>query len=321
MLNTEGTVLVCEDLVNSLIVMLEIDNITENAAHPGVTNAGGFVSVQDHPVTARDVDPYLENAVYVTWIPEENWLFTDGLIVRYQEHGEEDFTTITVDDYTDLTALKDRFPEAKIEILSTGARRLILASDPSTMPAKTHVDVSFVPTIAVENTTLADADGTVSVSNGSVSNDKDGRYEEFTVYGYANEEYRVDLKNLQIGGINSVASQYLFNFGAVAITPDENGHFSATLTLPIAGKQETVTVSGTVTVLAIDTYGHATQVAITVNSLPSCLDIGIPFVRSKDPSIAQTGDPIHYAIAFTGVSGLALLILLLVDKRKKKQRS
>ena len=79
-LNEAEGLITMEDLVNELTVMLEIDNITENGAHPDRTNVGGFVSVQNHAVTNRDIDPWMERATYVTWMVEENWEFADGII-------------------------------------------------------------------------------------------------------------------------------------------------------------------------------------------------------------------------------------------------
>ena len=316
----DGIALLTEDLVNEIIVMLEIDNITVNAAHEGVTNAGGFVSVEDHETTFRDMDPYLRNAVYVTWVPEERWLHTDTIWVRYLEHGAEEFINITVEDVSDLSALYDRFPNARMEELADGSRRLILADDPADMPYKTHVDVRFIPTILVENTTLNNVSGTVAVEGGSYNNVRDGRYPKTLVFGVADEGYMVDMNYLQIGNVGDVHRHYVLNLNAVDLDPNGEGFFSSDVTLDIAGEKELMTITGKVTVLTRDTYGNPTSISISVDSLPSCLDIGIPFVKAKNPDdIPKTGDPMAYVAGFTGVSALALLLVHLGDKRKKKR--
>ena len=224
-----------------------------------------------------------------------------------------------MDDVHDLTALKERFPDARLETLENGERRLVLADTPFEMPYKTHVDVKFIPTILVENTTPLNQNGTVSVTGGSFNAELDGRYPETLVFGSADENYMVDMDNLQIGNVGGVHSNVLMNLGAVDIIPDSEGYYSAEVTLDIAGKKEDLIITGKVTVLERDTYGNPTRISISVSELPSCLDIGIPFITAKTPEdIPPTGDPVEIVGGIAGSSALALILLHILDKRKKR---
>ena len=319
--NAAETLITMTDIVNRISCKLEIDNVTANAAHPGVTNVGGFVSVGGNELNNRDIDPWMDYQVYVSWKNEENWMHTDQIVVQYMAHGDEEFTTIVVRDFTDLSALKEVFPDARMEF-SRGeiiTRRLILANDPSGMPYKTRVEVRFAPTIAVENTTLGDRGGKVWVRGGYTNDVYDGRYDLTTVYGEAKDGWRVDLDHLQIGGIGAVSSSVMMNWNALTIP---SGGFTATLTLPLAGEDEQVSVPVSVNVLARDTYGNPTKVAITVAELPGCIDIGIPFKRAGNPAgIAQTGDPLVIALMIIALSGMGLAAITIIGKRKRKKEN
>ena len=178
----------------------------------------------------------------------------------------------------------------------------------------------FLPTIAVENTTYRDRHGTVAVKDGKYSSSYDGRYVKQTVHGDAHEGMIADTAHLQIGPVGSVNSQYLLNTGAVYINPGKDGSFSCAITLEIAGREETVTVSGKVEVRKRNAYGEPVRIAVTVFDMPACLDIGIPFKLDSIPDkIAQTGDPLYIALGVTGGCGLGLLLLFILNKRKKQK--
>ena len=317
---TQQDTLAAEEILNELSCLLEIDNVTANAAHTGLTNAGGFVGIAENGATIRDIDPYVASKLYVSWKNEGEWMHDAGFTVRYQEHGSETFQTITVADIGDLSALRAVYPDAALQVLEDGTRKLTLAKDPSGMPYKTRVEVRFLPTIAVENTTYRDRHGTVAVKDGKYSSSYDGRYVKQTVHGDAHEGMIADTAHLQIGPVGSVNSQYLLNTGAVYINPGKDGSFSCAITLEIAGREETVTVSGKVEVRKRNAYGEPVRIAVTVFDMPACLDIGIPFKLDSIPdNIAQTGDPLYIALGVTGGCGLGLLLLFILNKRKKQK--
>ena len=311
------------DFINTLRCYLEIDNMTINAAVPGVTNAGGFVSVGDNAVTNRDIDPYRERMLYVTWKTDRNWHYDEPFRVMYQEHGEDFFRTIEVAGMNDISALYERYPDARVETLSDGSRRLILADKPADMPLYTRVEVKFVPTIIVENTTVYDYFGHVSVENGDyhyIRDHMDYRYEERTVYGKAKDGCQVAIDHLQIGNVGDVSSYWRANWSASELELDDYGYFSVDVQVELAGKMPVLTITGKVTVLDRDEWGNPTWAKITLDKVPACLDIGIPFERVDGPSdIAKTGDPLLAVLGVGGVSAIALLAVLLISKRKRKQ--
>ena len=307
-------------LNNGLLRMLMIDNLTPNAAHPGVTNVGGFVGVE---LTAeeRDEHPYVVNATTVTWRHEEDWLHDCWMNVKYLEFGADEWITLHLSDCFDLTELKERFPNARITE-EGDTRRLILADSAEGMPMLTRVEVAFLPTIAVENTTSGDRGGQVRVETGVYSNVGDGleqRYVQKTVYGLADSGWMVDLDHLAIGIPGSQRGAYSENSTAVPLKLREDGSFSAAVAMELAGCMETVTVTGQVKVLKRDENGNPIQISLTVDSLPGNLDVGIPFETAKVPStIPQTGDMLAVALTVGGVC-LAALILLGVSRRKRRR--
>ena len=307
-------------LNNGLLRMLMIDNLTPNAAHPGVTNVGGFVGVG---LTAeeRDEHPYVVNATTVTWRHEEDWLHDCWMNVKYLEFGADEWITLHLSDCFDLTELKERFPNARITE-EGDTRRLILADSAEGMPMLTRVEVAFLPTIAVENTTSGDRGGQVRVETGVYSNVGDGleqRYVQKTVYGLADSGWMVDLDHLAIGIPGSQRGAYSENSTAVPLKLREDGSFSAAVAMELAGCMETVTVTGQVKVLKRDENGNPIQISLTVDSLPGNLDVGIPFETAKVPStIPQTGDMLAVALTVGGVC-LAALILLGVSRRKRRR--
>ena len=307
-------------LNNGLLRMLMIDNLTPNAAHPGVTNVGGFVGVG---LTAeeRDEHPYVVNATTVTWRHEEDWLHDCWMNVKYLEFGADEWITLHLSDCFDLTELKERFPNARITE-EGDTRRLILADSAEGMPMLTRVEVAFLPTIAVENTTSGDRGGQVRVETGVYSNVGDGleqRYVQKTVYGLADSGWMVDLDHLAIGIPGSQRGAYSENSTAVPLKLREDGSFSAAVAMELAGCMETVTVTGQVKVLKRDENGNPIQISLTVDSLPGNLDVGIPFETAKVPStIPQTGDMLAVALTVGGVC-LEALILLGVSRRKRRR--
>lgn len=186
----------------------------------------------------------------------------------------------------------------------------------------THVEVAFCPTIAVENTTSGNRGGQVRVESGTFSSVGDGldiRYAQTTVYAAALDRWMVDLNHLAIGIPGSQHGAYADNAAAIPLHPQEDGSFTAQVTLPLAGRMESVTLTGCVHVLARDSYGNPLQISLTLSGLPADLDVGIPFTTANVPSdIPQTGDMLMAVIA---LGGLCLAGLVLVALLRRKRRS
>ena len=307
-------------LTNLLRGQLSIDNLTPNAAHSGVTDAGGFVGVGS-AASERDEAPYILGATTVTWRSEEDWLHQPGLTVRYREHGSEEWHTLTLPDCHDLSALKQRFPGARLEEEGQ-LRRLILADHPADMPMLTRVEVTFQPTIAVENTTSGDRGGQVRVETGAYSSVGDGlidRYPQTTVYASASDRWMVDVDHLSVGIPASQHGAYADNATAVPLHLREDGSFTAQVTLTLSGRSESVTLTGSVKVLERDEYSNPLRIALTLNSLPANIDVGIPFTTAKIPSpIPQTGDMLALALALGGLCLAGLLLIAFLRRKRGK---
>ena len=70
-----------------------------------------------------------------------------------------------------------------------------------------------------------------------------------------------------------------------------------------------------------DAYGNPTSADITVDGLPACLEIGIPFTKADIPSsIAQIGDSLHLSLGLAGASGVGLILMSLIGHRKRRKR-
>ncbi len=117
------------------------------------------------------------------------------------------------------------------------------------------------------------------------------------------------------------------NLSAVGIgTGYYGGRFSTTIRGELAGKIETIPVSGTVTIDRRDGYGNPVEVTITLDSLPLSLDIGIPFVKSDAPIYPRTGDngmDVGTLLAMCGLSlalgGASLGTLRLARKKAPRK--
>ncbi len=317
------------DFTNRLLYELEIDNDTRNAA-TGKSDAGGFVAVSGTTNAVRDLDPYKNQAVSVSWEAENLWKDATTFRVYYLPHGADETTgweTITVSG-GDLTALKgiSYFANAKLKS-EGGLSTLTLADDYLDMPYQTRVVVTFVPTLEVHNTTNQHIGGTVAIETPNAI--LDGRYVALITYATAEDGYAIDLSKLtlivpingdgtNVNGVVGLGSLIRTAHAAgsgtsVRISPNSAGRFSATQNLNIGGANQDVTFSGKVTVLSLDKNQNATKISITLDSLPAPIDIGIPFVRSD--SIPSTGDPILGVAAVFVVSGL---MLVLIGKKRRK---
>ena len=327
---TTGTISAA-DFTNTLEYALEIDNTTVNAA-TGHTDAGGFVAINATPDTLRDIDPYQQHALVVSWMAEDNWEVTDQFQVSYRPHGASDSTgwaTVTVP-YANIAALRSipYFENATLS-LSGNVYTLMLAGNYLTMPCLTRVLVAYQPTIAAVNQTTNYGGGQVAVYNENPV--KDGRYPAMVAYADAANGYQVDIPNLQLivpgsdgstSGRNSapfrLISSAMADTGsgtgsAVTLKPDAKGAFTVLLDASIGGVTKTVSVAGTVKVLSLDANSNPSKVSITLDNLPTALNIGFRFMTSS--TIPITGDPILWAVAAFIASGQMLLLL----RRKKKK--
>ena len=307
------------ELTNLLRGQLCIDNLTPNAAR-SVTDAGGFVGVGS-TAPERDEAPYVLGATTVTWRSEEDWLHQPSITVSYREHDSTEWHTLALPDCRDLSTLKQRFPDARLEEEGQ-TRRLILADDPADMPMLTRVEVTFRPTIAVENTTSGDRGGQVRVETGAYSTVGDGlttRYPQTIVYASASDRWMVDVSHLSVGIPASQHGAYADNAAAVPLHLQEDGSFTAQVALMLAGRSENVTLTGCVNVLKRDEYGNPLQIALTLNNLPANIDVGIPFTTAKIPSpIPQTGDKLSLALAFGGLCLAGLLLIAFLRRKRSK---
>ena len=317
------------NFTNRLIYQLEIDNTTINKA-TGSTDAGGFVAVGGTTSAQRDLDPYQDQAVSVAWKAETLWENANAFSISYLPHGADEksgWETITVTK-GDLTQLKSisYFANAKLRS-EGGVTTLTLADDSLDMPYRARVLVAFVPTLAVLNTTAQHAGGTVAIETANTI--IDGRYVALIAYGTAQNNYAIDLSKLTLivptkdgttgidgmVGLNSLlpAAHVAGSSTSVRIRPNSAGKFSVTLNLNIGGANQDVTVTGTLAILSVDKNQNATKIAITLDSLPAPLNIGIPFVLSD--SIPSTGDPILGIVSVFAISGI--MLVLLGQKRRK----
>ena len=297
------------NFTNRLLYELEIDNSTINAA-TGSSDAGGYVAVSGMTNAKRDIDPYKDQAVSVSWEAENFWEQATAFRVSYLPHGADEKTgweTITVTG-GDLTALKSvpYFANAMLK-RDDGVTTLTLADDYLDMPYRTRVIVTYVPTLEVRNTTEKHVGGTVAIETTNAI--FDGRFVALATYGTAEKGYAIDLSKLTlIVPVKDDASSV-----SVRIKPNSAGRFSTTLNLNIGGTNQDITFTGKVTVLSLDKNQNATKISITLDSLSAPIDIGIPFIRSD--SIPSTGDPILGIAAVFVVSGF--MFALIEQKRRK----
>ena len=99
----------------------------------------------------------------------------------------------------------------------------------------------------------------------------------------------------------------------------EDGSFTAQVTLTLSGRSESVTLTGSVKVLERDEYSNPLRIALTLNSLPANIDVGIPFTTAKIPSpIPQTGDMLALALALGGLCLAGLLLIAFLRRKRSK---
>ena len=203
--------------------------------------------------------------------------------------------------------MKVRYRDVNISQNEDGAIILRLADTVDGMPYLNKVEVTFLPTIAVINTTAGSVGGQVKAETGSFSEVADGkgvqgekRYPVTRVYAKAEPGYMIDLSGLEIGNVNAIelrdtadAPATTFRRTRSAITKsvlalDGGGNFSVRLPYTIAGIDDDYAICGKVDVLQNGESGYPSVIAITLMDLPIPVDIGIPFVTA--PKKVTSGD-------------------------------
>lgn len=307
---------------NKPSTLLGIENTTQNPADKKATNIGGRVNViiGEHAEFPQDPSEDLnrKDQVTVAWQPEMNWLHNDSMWITFKEQElDEEWQKIEINNFMDangqvkpmsdpvFAALRQVYPHARmIYDESTETIALNLAPDAEEMKKSTVVFVSFAPTLAVENITAesyiggrVQVEGGTSAENGDGLWNVDGKrpYKATTVSGTAESGYYVDLNSLTIGNLRLPVTPFMLRgWGIigdnVSINPDENGRFTTTHTVVVAGVSEQVTVSGTVLVTE-GTWEKPTAVSIVLDELPIPLEIGIPFAPlNNGDGNGNTGD-------------------------------
>lgn len=293
-------------ITNTYIPRLKVDNATGNPGNRAKSDVGGKVAIvgATPPSTAPnepDMLDYQDNALAVTWRADTYYQLSNSFTVSYRQSVAAAPVTLTVSGYLDergspkpisdpvYAALLAVYPHAGIEMLADGTVYLRLGNTPLSMPAYTAVDILFVPTLAVENTTAGNRGGMVQIENGAENNQSDGvpgqdghnRYTETRVIGKSVSGYYVDVKNLTIGlPTTSNGDVGKGNLNAVKIQFDKDGRFTVNIPTVLNGVQTTVPVSGTVNL--VGPAGSYTKVEIILDALDIPLDIGIPFAYLSD---------------------------------------
>lgn len=311
-------------VTNNALIYTAIDNTTLNFAkqYPQGQwphNAGGNVEVQMgifQYLGAYDQVDYQENKLVVCWKPKEDWQVVDTFRVVYREYdgddsGKDDGEIIvtgflnpdgSVKDKSDpcYDGLRKRYPDFDIGVDIRGAIWLRLANDTEGVPYLNRVFVGFTPTLAVINTSKEAGTGQVQVENGQlhfVADGKglhgEGRYQEVKVYGKAENGYQVDLNDLSIGLVDTIAGIGLPNIltfnGKVTISLKEDRTFEETLKYEMAGVTGEYVLKGKVEILKTDSAGRPVEIALILENLPIPVDIGIPFVKIPSPGRPGNG--------------------------------
>ncbi|MGN0376107.1 MAG: collagen binding domain-containing protein, partial [Suilimivivens sp.] len=328
-----GNVTVAALVLNKTNIYTSIENNTENEgeSYPDDSkprNAGGIVGVVTGITSdeeAYDKVDYQEGKLSVYWMPEEDWQCMDSFTVTYREYdgsvngGTDHSVTVTdflredgtVKEISDncYDELKSRYPDMEIEQDEDGTIILRLANTVDGMPYLSKVDVTFLPTIAVINTTAENAGGQVRVETGQFSDIADGkgiqgekRYPETKVYAKADKGYVIDLSEIEIGNVNAITTKEpaaMFRrlraaFEKVKLTLDEQNAFRIQLPYTMADQNDSYALQGKIEILRTGENGAPTEIAMVLDDLPIPIDIGIPFVKEPEPvepSATPSTDP------------------------------
>jgi len=280
-------------------IINETPNEGQNNKDQGLTNAGGWVTVEtpssQNPEDGdeRESDEEVENALAVLWKPEVEryWVYGNEISIKWQDFETPDkVDEVTIRNYLDPDGnlksiaeceidnpdFRTRFPNAKLG-MRNGAVRLELCVDVGNMPQKVEVYVVFLPTIAVRNVTDGYVGGKVRVecaqSGGNLNNQADGvpSYNDgkpyvgtTKVYGVPDPGYKVDWDHIVLRNLNDLDGPYEL------AKLDKDGYFTIHLSTWIAGVEDVV-----------EKNGRATEGSIIVeilHHLPVPLQIDLRFI-------------------------------------------
>jgi len=375
------------DIVNTCKIHTGINNTTENESVENgengrhVYNAGGKIGVIN-PVTDDDGDEsdsdydevdYQPGSLGVYWKNQNDWAFSDSFTVNYVEFSDGspddgETKTITVNHFIDENGnikpisdscydeLRVRYPDFGIRFNTKGSVVLRLANNTDGMPYLNAVEVGFLPTIAIMNTTAERAGGFVKVDGGTFQRNSDGMHEndddryvnQTKVYAQADEGYGIDLEKLQFGIVGSIQVETgeskangIASDGAkmetIYQTINDDNTFSSIVSYEMAGETSEYVIEGSIEVTATDKKDNPTAVTITLDNLPIPVDAGIAFTKvknstpPKNPDDPGNGDsdPAHQGDVKTYddtsslyeyllLLALGIALMLFGVKRKKK---
>lgn len=311
-------------VTNDAVIYTEIENgtLVTNRDNQNVA-VGGTVSIINGQDTVQDVEKvdFRKNTLTVAWAPKEYWRNGNEFTLTYQEHAkdakdaaktitvrnylQEDGTPITDTDAECYRELKARYENFTIR-MTDGIIYLELNQSIQGIPFKNSVNVKFLPTIAVENTTKGNVGGTVQVEGGVANAASDGveqqdgnaRYVQNAVIATAEKGYIIDWKNMTVGTVGSASGDVGENTGAKVLSPDSSNRFRVwveqepaqsgitRMLRSLLTTQPAIAIDGKVEVLAANSYGEPTKVRIVVDGAGGTskipLDFGISFIKEPD---------------------------------------
>lgn len=302
-----------EDRANTPVQVkhhLMIDNITINPQDNTTTDVGGTVQENQSGILTEDNDKldYELEETTVKFGPyvDQGWRHADTFAVyeydndtaaNAQNHSNATKSTvIDLSPYKDINGLftangitefqdelRNTYEDALVTIDADQVVTIELTQDSSGMKEYTEVDVAYVPTLWMENTTKDETGtqtyegGTVKVVDGQndASNMNSGDHQtERDVE--KTETYATPEENWY-----ALADQvYISSMGGTqhTIVPDANGDFTQTIEVDANGdgSPESVEVKG-----RISKAGDS--VSVVLDSLPVPIDVGIPFAQKPLP--------------------------------------
>ena len=309
----------------------QIDN-SDEASTVG-KNAGGTIAVISKGTSGDVIDEennaaieYKEGKLGVYWKASDYWVSAPVFTVQYTDLTDDGLEnkTITVSDFLDENGnikpvtdpcydeLRARYDSFEItQDAEQGMIVLYLSDTENGMPYLNEVQVEFIPTVAVVNTTSTRAGGQVKIDGGTFRANSDGigenndkRYAGKTIaYASADEGHMVDLTKLRIGNVGSISynptaqeatpasalllraavrhasSTVLLTGSAEPITLalDAENNFEAKIDYTVADDTNTYSIKGTVEVDTRDNLGNPTSIKLVLDSLTIPVDIGIEF--------------------------------------------